>query len=222
MGRHSSKRRPRRGLWTIGAVAGAATSLAVQGTANADEPTGPPGGWSPVIKCESNFNPKAQNPSSSASGLAQFITSTWLSNGGGKYAKRAKDATPEQQMEIAAVTFQRRGLQPWDASKHCWGDDVRAAKKRGEPAPVTTSFDELLHPGGKHQAKPAPAPKHQKKDDDRPGKHRKPEHIVKVGDTLFDIAAANDCTWQDLWHANREAVSNPRLIHPGLRLTIPV
>lgn len=219
MGRHSKRRRGR-GLFAFGAVAGAATSLAAQGTANADTPTGPPGGWSPVIKCESNFNPRAQNPESSASGLVQFTTGTWRSNGGGRYAKRAKDATPEQQMKIAAVTFQRRGLNPWEASQHCWDDEIKAAKRRGAPAPMTSGLDEMLHPG-KHEAKREP--KHQKReDDDRPGKHRRPDHIVRVGDTLSEIAEANDCTWQELWHANRESVSNPRLINPGLRLTIPV
>jgi resuscitation-promoting factor RpfA len=213
MGRHSSKRRPRRGLFALGAVAGAVAGLSTsQGTANAAEKSGVVD-WTPLINCESGGRLRVTNPDSSASGLFQIIDSTWSSNGGREFAKRAKDATEEQQFIIANRLFERRGLQPWDASKHCWKGRVKV-----QPGSVKQT--------GLHR-KPDDVPKAEPKRQDPPaekpgGKHRRTDHIVKVGDTLSDIAAANDCTWQEIFEANRHVVKNPNLINPGLRLTIPV
>lgn len=55
-----------------------------------------------VLRRESGGNPTAQNPHSSASGLWQFIDSTW--NGFGGYA-HAKDAPPDVQNEKARLTW---------------------------------------------------------------------------------------------------------------------
>lgn len=52
-------------------------------------------------KIESGGDYKIRNNSSSASGAYQFLDSTWLGAGGGKYAPRAYLATPAQQDEIA-------------------------------------------------------------------------------------------------------------------------
>ena len=49
-------------------------------------------------------------------------------------------------------------------------------------------------------------------------------HTVRPGETLSGIASAyldSAEFWQRIWEANRPAVSNPHLIHPGLRLRIP-
>jgi resuscitation-promoting factor RpfA len=111
-------------------VAGAAASIPLtQGTALADPP------WGIIVQCESGGDPKATNPDSTASGLFQFINSTWLAHGGGQFAKRAKDATPAQQFIVANRTFAADGLTPWNASKACWGPKVAAAAKRAAPAP---------------------------------------------------------------------------------------
>jgi LysM domain len=59
------------------------------------------------------------------------------------------------------------------------------------------------------------------------------EHIVVVGDTLWDIAAAHltpsersvlnvDRYWREMYRANRRAIGNdPDLIHPETRLDVP-
>lgn len=231
MGRHS-KPRSRRATRGLTAVVGIAGSMAVtQGLAHADTPTGPPGGWSSLVQCESGGNPKAQNRTSSASGLFQFITATWLSNGGGRFAKRAKFASPQQQAVIAAKVFREQGLRPWDASKHCWGSRVAAAKRRGEPAPMTTNLQEMLHPGAKPapRAKPAPKAKPKVKAAPKPA-HRKharsrsagaEHHRVRSGDTLSQIAVNNGMTWQELFAMNRAEVSNPNQIFPGMSLELP-
>ncbi len=49
-------------------------------------------------------------------------------------------------------------------------------------------------------------------------------HTVRAGETLSGIASAQLGSaelWQRIWEANRPSVSNPHLIHPGLRLRIP-
>lgn len=101
----------------IGAsVAAVACTIVLDtGTAYADP------AWGPIIRCESGGNPHAQNPSSTASGLFQFLDSTWLAFGGGRYAHRAKDATVAQQFAVADRAFASAGLSPWAASRSCWG-----------------------------------------------------------------------------------------------------
>src|SRR5690606_25428666 len=111
--------------------------------------------WGPIIKCESGGNPKAQNPHSTASGLFQFIDGTWRAYGGTKYSKRAKDATVEQQYEIANKAFAREGYRPWNASKSCWGGKVgKSSPKKAKsdppadnPAPATPKVDERAPDG---------------------------------------------------------------------------
>lgn len=158
--------------------------------------------WGAIIACESGGNPTAQNASSTASGLYQFLDSSWRAYGGGKYAPRARDATPAQQTEIANAAHARSGLTPWAASKSCWAGKsapstktpARAAPpKRATPAPVVV---------------PASTP--------APG-----NYTVRPGDTLAGIAAARHVSWQDVYQANRATVgSNPNLIVPGQQLAL--
>lgn len=220
VGRHRKQSRGRN--FRIAATAGVGASgilLPVTGgVAHADTPTGPPGGWSSIVFCESGGNFKIGNKISSASGAWQFIDSTWRSNGGGQFAKRAKFASPQQQATVAARLFRARGLQPWDASKHCWGSKVAAAKRRGDPAPMTDDLQEMLHPGAKPAPKHAakPAPKHAK-----PNSAGAEHHKVRSGDTLSQIAVDHGMTWQQLFDMNRAELSNPNQIFPGMSLELP-
>lgn len=71
--------------------------------------------------CESRGNYTARNRRSTASGKYQFLNSTWA----GRYGvNRAYLATPEQQEQAAFELQAARGLQPWTASRHCWGRRV--------------------------------------------------------------------------------------------------
>ena len=49
---------------------------------------------------ESNGTLNDSNPSSTACGLFQFLTTTWISNGGGAYANTACGATLQQQVAV--------------------------------------------------------------------------------------------------------------------------
>lgn len=68
-----------------------------------------------IAKAESGLRPRAKNPSSSASGLFQIIAGTWYSNDcvGDKW-------NFEDNTRCAYKLYQRRGFQPWNASKHVW------------------------------------------------------------------------------------------------------
>ena len=64
-----------------------------------------------VAKCESGYNPNAVNPSSHASGLFQFIPSTWASTPQAKAGKSVFD--PVANAQAAAWLYQRQGSRPW-------------------------------------------------------------------------------------------------------------
>jgi nucleoid-associated protein YgaU len=47
-------------------------------------------------------------------------------------------------------------------------------------------------------------------------------YTVKSGDSLSKIAARHEgVTWQQIWEANRDQISDPDVIHPGQVLKIP-
>lgn len=174
--------------------------LASANTAHADPD------WAPIIACESGGNPTAQNPSSTASGLFQFLDTSWIAYGGGKYARRARYATPTQQYEIANRAYAQSGLTPWTASKSCWGGKVSA-----NAAPKHAAPDKTAAPGPPSTATP---------------KHAKPElnpsvYTVVPGDTLSGIAVTHGIeSWQALAEVNRATIPDPNLIYPGQRISL--
>lgn len=90
-----------------------------------------------IISCESGGSATAQNSSSTASGLFQFINGTWKAYGGS--TARAKDASVAEQNRVFERAFADAGTTPWNASKSCWSKKVgsAAAPKRsnGQEAP---------------------------------------------------------------------------------------
>jgi resuscitation-promoting factor RpfA len=148
--------------------------------------------WAPLIACESGGRPTATNPSSTASGLFQFLDTSWRAYGGGKYAARAKDATPAQQYEIANHAYAMSGLNPWAASRGCWGGKVSTTAK-----PAATPVSAPVHTGAVTT------------------------YTVQLGDTLNNIAGAHGTGWEQLYAMNRGVVSDPNLILPGQSLKMP-
>lgn len=47
------------------------------------------------------------------------------------------------------------------------------------------------------------------------------EYTVEVGDSLSKIGKAYGVTWQDIFEANKDIISNPDVIQPGWKLKIP-
>ena len=68
--------------------------------------------WDRIAQCESGGRWNINTGNGYYGGL-QFLTSTWLSNGGGDFAPRADLATREEQITVANRLYARAGLQPW-------------------------------------------------------------------------------------------------------------
>ena len=202
---------------------------------------GPPGGWDAIIACESGGDPRAQNPRSSASGLFQFIDSTWRSVGG---TGSAKDASVAEQYRRAELLYDRAGTRPWNASRSCWAGktDAPRPERAAQPAPAprrSAVVDQRAANGtGRYTCTPAKLyfeacdphnlgavvsyPPYQTSPDR--GAPARPAaggtHTVVRGDTLVRIAAAHGTTWRAL-HAANPHIADPALIFPGQRLTLP-
>ena len=67
-----------------------------------------------IIQCESGFRADAKNPVSSASGLAQFLKSTWQSWGDGDVFN------PYDNIRAMVKLFKAQGTKPWLSSQSCW------------------------------------------------------------------------------------------------------
>jgi hypothetical protein len=75
-----------------------------------------------IAFCESTYDPKVKNSKSSATGLFQFINSTWRDT---RYRMNLDPSLdlrldPVENARTAYFLYQLRGTQPWNASKHCW------------------------------------------------------------------------------------------------------
>ncbi|QSW88287.1 MULTISPECIES: LysM peptidoglycan-binding domain-containing protein [Flavobacterium] len=51
--------------------------------------------------------------------------------------------------------------------------------------------------------------------------HVSREYTVEIGDSLSKIGKAYGVSWQDIFEANKDIISNPDLIQPGWKLKIP-
>lgn len=246
-------RRRRRdiGAATLTGIATAAvtvTNIVAALPAAADTGGGPPGGWGPVIACESGGRADAQNPSSTASGLFQFLDTSWIAYGGGQYASRAKFATPAQQLAVANRAFAQSGLSPWAASQGCWGGKLGSSLGAGLVPAATAA---LVPSKPRHAAASAPAiplphtdtaPKHAavasgpagsvpvEASTQAAGGDTAPAEVaagptvtVAPGDCLSMIASAHGVSdWNALWTLNRDVIGdNPDLIYAGQVLTLP-
>lgn len=71
-----------------------------------------------IAQCESGLNPSAKNRNSSASGLFQFMPSTYRNSPSGAAGLSIWD--PRANAEAAAFKIANGALRAWNASRHCW------------------------------------------------------------------------------------------------------
>jgi hypothetical protein len=71
-----------------------------------------PGVWDRLAQCESGQRWNINTGNGYYGGL-QFLTSTWLANGGGQYAPRADLATRAEQIRVAETLRAKSGYRPW-------------------------------------------------------------------------------------------------------------
>lgn len=77
-----------------------------------------------IAVCESNLRPQAKNLLSTASGIFQFLSSTFY-----KYAKAYELPTEDKndpiiQAELAALMIKDGGLSNWNESRECWKHEL--------------------------------------------------------------------------------------------------
>ena len=73
-----------------------------------------------IAKCESGLNPEAKNPRSTASGIFQFINSTFIHQAQAYGLPTDDKNDPVIQIKLAANMIRDGGLHHWNASKSCW------------------------------------------------------------------------------------------------------
>lgn len=191
-GRHRAPSNNARNLATLATSAGIAFGgISTLGATSAHAE--PPGGWGPVIQCESgNKNIENLSTESSASGYFQFVDGTWRENGGREFASRAIGASFEEQLIVANRLFAKSGLTPWDASRSCWS---------GKVGPTTA---------------PTSSKNARQRTNQRLAETRLEAgatHVVRSGDTLSKIAGKH---WKTVYEANKGTIgSNPNRIFPG-------
>jgi len=72
-----------------------------------------------IARCESGFRIEAKNPKSTASGIFQFLNSTFITHAQAYELPLEKD-NPKIQIELAAKMIANGGVGHWNASKSCW------------------------------------------------------------------------------------------------------
>ena len=71
-----------------------------------------------IAYCESGFNHLAKNRSSTASGVFQYLASTWANTEEGRSGLSVFDA--EANVKAATRHLAVHDPAPWNASIHCW------------------------------------------------------------------------------------------------------
>jgi soluble lytic murein transglycosylase-like protein len=71
-----------------------------------------------IANCESGFNQFAKNGSSTASGVYQWLSSSWANQPAGKTGVSVFDA--EANIQAAVWLIAHNKISPWNASKSCW------------------------------------------------------------------------------------------------------
>ncbi|MEP7330657.1 MAG: transglycosylase family protein [Terracoccus sp.] len=116
---HRLTGRPRR-LAAVLAVGGALVAGGITTASAASAAPGNSGVLARIKACESGGSYTAQNPSSSASGAYQFLTSTWRALPASAGYPTAASAPAGVQDRAAQQLFAQQGTSPWLASAACW------------------------------------------------------------------------------------------------------
>ncbi|MEU4428765.1 transglycosylase family protein [Actinoplanes sp. NPDC024001] len=145
--------------------------------------------WDVVAKCESGGRWHINTGNGYYGGL-QFSRSTWLSNGGGKYAPTANKATKAEQIKIANKLYQKRGLKPWPTcgkKPGVYKTTKNTAKKKSSSA----------KPSGKTYV------------------IRSGDTLASIA-KKFKVKGG----WRTLYKLNKERLDSPSLIFPGQRIRL--
>ncbi len=176
-----------------GAVAGAPLVIAVPAAQAAPDAT-----WDRVAQCESGGRWDINTGNGYHGGL-QFSPRTWAGFGGKEFAPVAHQATREEQIVVAERVLAKQGWNAWPVCSRKTGVRGESATQRDAPARNAGEQVRLASAEATSGA-----------------------YVVKRGDTLGSIAAANNVAggWKALVEKNPALNSNPNAIVPGQRLTL--
>ncbi len=191
------------------AVAGAAavTPLLAAGLASADSVN-----WGAVAQCESGGNWQANTGNGFYGGL-QFTQGTWAAYGGTRYAGRADQASPSQQIAVAERVLAGQGIGAWPVCGR--GAGAPASGSTGQSTVDQSSAPAVSHSDRSYTRQAPSVPTV-----DVHSGHG--SYVVKPGETLSGIARAHriEGGWHTLYALNRDSVQNPDLIFVGQHLQL--
>lgn len=127
---HRMTGRPRR-LAAVLAIGGTLLAGGITTATSASAAPGDSGVLARIRACESGGSYTAQNPSSSASGAYQFLTSTWRALPASTGYPTAASAPASVQDRAARQLFAQQGTSPWLASASCWRSGAGASARSG-------------------------------------------------------------------------------------------
>ncbi len=192
------------------AVAGAviASPIAIAAPANAAD-------WDALAQCESSGNWNS-NTGNGFSGGLQFTPSTWSAYGGSEYASNAKDATREQQIQVAEKVLASQGSGAWPGctAKTGWTSGNTSSSSG------SSSDGESSSSSAKSSTKSSEKKASAKSSQSSPVRSGGSDYTVQQGDTLGKIAQKFGVQYQDIFERNNSVLQNPNMIFPGQQLDI--
>ncbi|HEX2805123.1 MAG TPA: transglycosylase family protein [Kineosporiaceae bacterium] len=191
----------RKAITAAAAVGGlAAATLATAGTASAASPSA----WDAVAQCESGGNWSINTGNGFYGGL-QFTRGTWAGNGGTAYAPTADKASRSEQIAIAEKVLAGQGAGAWPVCS-------RRANLYAGSAQASTN----LSRAGSVASRSATRKSLASTNPNKGGTAGRGRHVVRHGETLSSIAAANHINgWQRLFAANRGTVKDANVLAVG-------
>jgi nucleoid-associated protein YgaU len=217
----------RRRAATVAATAGVAAvaPLLVTAPAHADSVN-----WDAIAACESGGN-WSINTGNGYSGGLQFSQGTWRAYGGGAYAPTAGQASRSAQIAVAEKVRAGQGIGAWPVCGKRAGSSAGSTPRTSTPQPRSSER------ANRSERRSTPSTSTPSTTSSSTTKHSTTRHsdatvrtstagtgsyVVKSGDTLGKIAAANNVSggWKALYAANRGTVQNPDLIFPGEKLSL--
>jgi resuscitation-promoting factor RpfA len=179
-----------------GAVAGAPLLVAAP-AANA----APDSAWDKLAQCESGGRWNINTGNGYHGGL-QFSPRTWSGFGGKEFAPVAYQASREEQIVVAERVLAEQGWNAWPVCSRKMGVRGESASERGTPARDSDESGERVRAVSAEATSGG--------------------YVVKSGDTLGRIAAANNVAggWTARVEKNPALAGDPDSIVPGQRLTL--
>ena len=199
--------------------------------------------WDRVAACESGGNWQIATGNGYYGGL-QFSQSTWEAYGGTQYAARADLASKEQQIAVAESTLAGQGWGAWacayagggegstqrsvssgssSSSSSSSSSDESSSDSSSSRSRNWDSSDQESSRGSQRswQSDDADDTSDSSSSSVTAGSAADGTYTVVSGDTLSKIGAANGVSWESVYQANTDIISDPNLIYPGQLIRIP-